>query len=94
MPDVVAARIHPEIKSIDLAWEHGAMQQMSVAFKRKLSRKEIATILSLPEHFEVPQQQLKFIRIYIEQCGIDGSCLGIQMFDHMGAGDVDCGDAK
>ncbi len=94
VPDVVAAKIHSDIKSIDLSWEHGAMQQISVAFKRKLSRKEIAGILSLPENFDVPQQKLKFIRIYIEQCSIDGNCLGIQMFDHMGAGDVDCGDGK
>ncbi len=93
-PEAAAAKIHPEIKSVDLSWERGALQQISVDFKRKLKRKEIARILSLPENFEVPQQKLKFIRIYIQQCSSDGTCLGIQMFDHMGAADVDCGNAK
>ncbi|WP_426102133.1 hypothetical protein [Massilia sp. TSP1-1-2] len=93
-PDAAAAKIHPDIKTIDLSWEHGDLQQISVDFKRKLSRKEIATILSLPENFEVPQEKMKFIRIYIQECSSDGSCLGIQMFDHQGAGDIDCGDVK
>ena len=93
-PDAAAARIHPAIKAIDLSWEHGKLQQVSIDFKRKLSRKEIATILALPENFEVPQEKMKFVSIYIQECSSDGTCLGIQMFEHMGAADVDCGDGK
>ena len=93
-PDAAAEKIHPAIKAIDLNWEHGELQQISINFKRKLSRAEIARMFSLPENFDVPQQKTKFIRIYIQECGSDGNCLGIQMFDHMGAGDVDCSEAK
>ena len=93
-PESAVAKIHPAIKAIDLNWEHGDLQQISVDFKRKLSRKKIARILALPDNFDVPQEKTKFVRIYIQDCSSDGSCLGIQMFDHMGAGDLDCGDAK
>lgn len=89
-PDAAASKIHPNIKSINLTWEHGHLQGMGIVFDRKLSRAEMIRIVGLPAKFEQPYSVKKVMSIGIQDCSKDVNCLVMQMFDHMGAADVDC----
>ncbi|MDP3772688.1 MAG: hypothetical protein Q8Q85_00305 [Gemmatimonadales bacterium] len=41
----------------------------------------------------MPRDLTNVMYVSIQRCGNDYSCLLLQGFDHMGAGDVDCGAA-
>jgi hypothetical protein len=93
-PRAVAGRIHPAVKDVELSWEHGQLQSLSLTFDRTLSRGEIVKLFALPKSFSYPKEYPNVMSIDIQECSLKANCLVIDGFEHMGAGDVDCGDGK
>ncbi len=89
-PNSVASRIHPLVKSVNLRWEHGDLQAISLTFTKKLRRDDIARIFALPTAFSYPKEYPNIMTIDIQDCTRDGTCLEIQGFDHIGSGDMEC----
>lgn len=76
----LSTKVDPKIESIHLSWEHGDLQNVSITLKRKYSEKE------LRESFKLPHGAS------IQECSKINTCIVLNGFDHMGAGDVDCGE--
>jgi hypothetical protein len=91
-PNIAASRIHPLVKDVDLTWEHGDLQSVSVEFTRKLTRVDIVNIFGLPTESSYPKQYPNIMRIDIQDCSKDGNCLIIDGFEHMGGGEVECNE--
>lgn len=89
-PEKYVKKINPAIKSIDLSWEHGELQSVSLSFKSKLATKKIRHLFKLPVNENGVHANI--MSYSIQDCHKSYNCLTLQGFDHMGAGDVDCGD--
>jgi hypothetical protein len=85
-PASFATRVEPRLANVRLAWEHGQLQAAWFAFDRPVSE------LSAREAFGLPAQGTPsgLMSVAWQQCSKRGPCLGIEKFDHQGAGDVDC----
>jgi hypothetical protein len=77
-PPNKASHINHRIASVDLAWEHGALQSVSVLLDKKYSEKQIRTYFKLPA------------KASIQDCTKRNSCIVLEGFDHQGSGDVEC----
>ena len=88
-PDKLAARVHPLATGVDLAFEHGALQSIVVWLHGDFSEQQVLQALGL--HAGADRGD-NIMSISIQHA--NGTSLGIQGFDHMGAGDVDCPDPK
>jgi hypothetical protein len=62
---------------------------VSLVLKKTVSDAEVRRVFKLPAAENRPQENV--MNISIQQCGKDATCLLLQGFDHMGAGDADCG---
>jgi hypothetical protein len=81
--------VHPLVSEIHLAWEHGDLQEVQVTLTRRLSEPEARKALALPQGRKLPAH---VTLISIQQCSKKATCILVQGFDHIGAGEVDCGD--
>ncbi len=79
-PAAKASLVNQKIQSIDLEWEHGDLQNISVTLKGRSLAAEAKRSFKLPEEAD------------IQDCGLKNTCIVIRGFDHQGAGDVDCGE--
>lgn len=79
-PNEHAKKIDSKIESIDLVWEHGQLQSVGLTLDNKYLEKD------LRKQFKLSPQ------VSISDCSTKNTCITIIGFDHMGAGDVDCGD--
>jgi hypothetical protein len=93
-PNNQAHNIHPLVTQVDLSWEHGELQAVSLHFKKQLPRAEIIARFHLPNKFSSPDEYQNIMSLDIQNCSPDGNCLIIQGFEHMGAGEVDCEHVK
>jgi hypothetical protein len=93
LPKNLAQRIAPQATDVVLQWEHGQLQAVTLTFPLKLARADIARLLHLPATWSYPKQYPNIVDIDMQECAANGRCVIIQGFEHMGAGDVDCGGA-
>jgi hypothetical protein len=77
-PDKVAL-VDKRFKFLDLSWEHGELQQVSIALEGKFSKQDLRATFNLPE------------KASIQDCSLKDTCIVLTGFDHLGAGDVVCG---
>jgi hypothetical protein len=82
-PQFPARKAHlvdSRIKSLDLTWEHGQLQNLAVTMNGKFAEKELRSRFNLPESASV------------QDCSSTDTCIILTGFDHLGAGEVDCGE--
>ncbi|WP_158568879.1 MULTISPECIES: hypothetical protein [unclassified Duganella] len=87
-PPALVSKVHPLLSNIELAWEHGQLQSVSLDFKGKIDANALRKAFGLDKTPAYPEN---IMSVDIQDCSRDSVCLLIQGFDHMGAGDVDCG---
>lgn len=80
-------KINPHLINIQLNWEHGKLQSVMFAFDRKFSPAELTKIFHLPAQDSLPAN---ITYMDIQDCTLHNTCLLLQAFDHIGAGDADC----
>jgi hypothetical protein len=88
-PRAQASKVHPLVSEIHLAWEHGDLQEVQVTLTRRLSEPEARKAFALPQGGKLPAY---VTLISIQQCSNRATCILVQGFDHIGAGEVDCGE--
>jgi len=88
-------KVLPQIERVEIANERGQVQAVTVILKQRQTQTAIRALLGLPS----PRAALpaNISSIDIQGCRPDGASqicnvVLIQGFDHMGAGDVDCGE--
>jgi hypothetical protein len=81
--------IDSAVSSVSLSWEHGELQSVSLELKKKMTPARVRKLFRLPEKMDGTRENV--LSVDIQDCGKNSTCLEIQGFDHMGAGDVDCG---
>ena len=84
-PDSLARKLHPEAKSIQLSWEHGELQAITIFFDKDMTDKKIEQDFNLPQSNNYPGN---INNISTGNC--TEPCLSITGFDHMGAGELEC----
>lgn len=84
--------VHPLIRDIHLSWEHGELQAVWIIFERKLDPRTIRRELGLPDREGSPRPNVTSLDL--GDCGTGSTCLYLEGFDHMGAGEADCGSVK
>ena len=77
LPDAHAARLHPRVKQVRLAWEGGRLQSLDIELNEQLPPEEVRRIFRLPERFIRPQPNV--LDITIRPCG-EVTCLMLQGF--------------
>lgn len=88
IPDETAGKAHAWIEKIDLHWEHGDLQAMDLRLRRPATEAQVRELLGLKGSGLPPN----ILSLHVEACGKDETCVAVTGFDHMGAGDVDCGE--
>ena len=86
-PDALASKVAPDVKHIELSWEHGELQSVTFYFGKHLSKAEVLERLRIPA--KLPEN---IESVDLQACSKEGPCLTLVGFDHQGAGDVDCGE--
>lgn len=85
-PDGFAPDIHPNVRRVRLNWEHGHVQSVTLLLDDVYSH---SSALAL---FATPKLPDNVMATNVQRCMKDATCLMIYGFDHMGAGEADCGD--
>ena len=85
-----AGEVNPLAREIRLAWEHGDLQEVQVTLVKRLGEEEVRKAFKLPAS-KTKTLPAHVTRISIQQCGKDATCILVEGFDHIGAGEVDCG---
>jgi hypothetical protein len=88
-PPALAAKVHPLASDVDLAWEQGQLQQVTITLKGRLTDEQARRALDLPAAGagDTPDNVMSIDVQYPDAATTAVSLTG---FDHMGAGDVDC----
>lgn len=79
-PEKQVKEVNPQIEEIDLAWEHGALQNLMVNLKGQKPEAEIRKTFHLPKN------------AIVEKCGKTNTCVTLIGFEHLGTADTECGD--
>src|SRR5690606_16040310 len=97
IPDSIARKIHSKFKSIELSFEHGNLQELSIVFKDSLRKTDILNTFKLPkEKTEFPENIINISygeNVFSKMKPLDTlytRWLSITGFDHIGAGELDC----
>ncbi|WP_423763014.1 hypothetical protein [Burkholderia sp. NLJ2] len=115
-PDRLAARVHPLATKVELDWEHGDLQMVTVTLKGTWNEADVRKAFGLPRaegrkltEAELRKQpdNLMDTSIQYPSSPTDNSlgrrpsdpahgttAVMLYGFDHMGAGDVECGDGE
>ncbi|KFL54427.1 hypothetical protein JM78_04840 [Burkholderia pyrrocinia] len=115
-PDRLAARVHPLATKIELDWEHGDLQMVTVTLKGTWNEADVRKAFGLPRaegrkltEAELRKQpdNLTGTSIQYPSSPTDDSigrrpsdpahgttAVMLYGFDHMGAGDVECGEGE
>ncbi|ALX15930.1 hypothetical protein P350_31440 [Burkholderia cepacia JBK9] len=113
-PDRLAASVHPLATKVDLNWEHGELQMVTVTLKGTWNATEVRKAFGLPraEGSKLTEAELRSqpgnvmdTSVQYPSDALDESlakrpsnpargttAVMLYGFDHMGAGDVDCGE--
>lgn len=115
-PDRLAARIHPLATKVDLDWEHGDLQMVTVTLKGTWNEADVRRTFGLPraegrklteaERRKQPDNLMDTSIQYPSNPTDDSlgrrpsdpahgtTAVMLYGFDHMGAGDVECGEGE
>ncbi|WP_175748414.1 hypothetical protein [Burkholderia pyrrocinia] len=115
-PDRLAARVHPLATKVELDWEHGDLQMVTVTLKGTWNETDVRKAFGLPRaegrkltEAELRKQpdNLMDTSIQYPSSPTDDSlgrrpsdpahgttAVMLYGFDHMGAGDVECGEGE
>ena len=115
-PDRLAARVHPLATKVDLDWEHGDLQMVTVMLKGTWNEADVRKAFGLPRaegrkltEAELRKQPANLMDTSIQYPSSpvdDGlgrrpsdpahgtTAVMLYGFDHMGAGDVECGEGE
>ncbi|MCU9955672.1 hypothetical protein OEJ37_20135 [Burkholderia sp. BKH01] len=115
-PDRLAARVHPLAMKVELDWEHGDLQMVTVTLKGTWNEADVRKAFGLPRaegrkltEAELRKQpdNLMGTSIQYPSSPTDDSigrrpsdpahgttAVMLYGFDHMGAGDVECGEGE
>jgi hypothetical protein len=100
-PDRLAAAIHPQATHVELRWEHGNLQAMSITLKGTWSETQVRQTFKLPRaaasKLSVAEQKAHAWPENIMDTDVQYPTQGqtevtLIGFDHMGAADVGCGE--
>lgn len=99
-PKALVARVHPLATRIGVDFEHGDLRMIIVELAGEFSDQQVRKAFDLPDEQERQRQFGRpidpahplIMSLDVRNCGEDKTCLDIQGFDHMGAGDADCGE--
>jgi hypothetical protein len=81
-PPDKAALVNKRFKSLDLSWEHGKLQQIGITLEGKFPEQDLRTAFKLPENAS------------IQDCSLKETCIVLTGFDHLGAGEANCGENR
>ncbi|QRR06969.1 hypothetical protein FPJ27_11375 [Burkholderia sp. MS455] len=115
-PGRLAARVHPLATKVDLDWEHGDLQMVTVTLKGTWNEADVRKAFGLPRaegrkltEAELRKQPANLMDTSIQYPSSpadDGlgrrpsdpahgtTAVMLYGFDHMGAGDVECGEGE
>jgi len=88
VPDSLVDRLDPGLTSVSLSWEHGELQQAMLIFDGVLTQAEAFQRVGLPATGQPLPGNVQHAKV--EACSKATTCVALEGFDHMGAGDVDC----
>lgn len=86
LPDGFAEQVHPNVKRVRLSWEHGHIQAVGLLMD-DVYNEDAARVL-----FAVDKLPPNVMAMSVQRCMTKASCIVITGFDHLGAGEVQCGD--
>lgn len=97
-PARLAARVHPLAKDVELSWEHGELQQVTLVLKGTFNEVEVRRAFKLPraEAYSLSEAEQGALPENIMDTSVQAdpsnglTLVMLTGFDHMGAGDVDC----
>ncbi|MGF6110324.1 hypothetical protein [Pseudomonas frederiksbergensis] len=97
-PAHLAARVHPLATQVQMSWEHGELQQVTIVLKGTLDEVAVRNAFKLPrtEAYLLSEAEQGALPENIMDARVQGdpsnglTSLMLTGFDHMGAGDVDC----
>jgi hypothetical protein len=96
-PEHLVAKVHPSVKEMDLKFEHGQLQEITITFKDSLLKDKIRQLFNLPAKKDSLPANVMSIgygeNVYSKDKPSNPKYtrwLSITCFEHMGAGDVDC----
>lgn len=81
----VPARLVTGARDVRAEWEHGELRALHITLTGVLLEKEAKQRLSLPA--TLPPN---IMRIDVQACAKDATCVTLEGFEHQGAGDVEC----
>lgn len=100
-PDNLAARVHPLATHVELRWEHGNLQAVSITLKGTWSEAQVRQAFKLPRaaasKLSIAEQKKHAWPENIMDTDVQAPSPGqtdvtLTGFDHMGAADVGCGE--
>jgi hypothetical protein len=86
-PKKLIKKLSARLSGLQMSWEHGALQNISLDFDSKVAEADARRLFGLP----ATGAPAEFSYIEMQDCSKDHSCLIIEKFEHMGAGEADCG---
>lgn len=97
-PARLAARVHPLAKDVELSWEHGELQQVTIVLQGMFDEVEVRKAFKLPraEAYTLTEAEQGALPENIMDTSVQAdpsnglTSVTLTGFDHMGAGDVDC----
>ncbi|MCL2260814.1 MAG: hypothetical protein FWC15_05595 [Fibromonadales bacterium] len=103
-PELLVKKVHPQLSNINLSWEGGRLQNIYFSFDGAFTKEQVLKIFGLsqentPDNIGYVDNAYDGSYLYLKKTpdnisyvrASDGS-LDLTGFEHMGAGDVDCGD--
>jgi len=84
-PESKASAIHSLVQEVRVSFEGGQLQSLSLTLNKSLPEAEVRRLFLLPSSKDPRPENVT--RISIRKCGEDGTCIEIEGFEHVGAGD-------
>jgi len=88
IPDALVERLDPGLTTVALSWEHGELQAATFTFDGVLTQAEAFQRVGIPATGQPLPQNVQSAKV--EACSKATTCVTLQGFDHVGAGDADC----
>ena len=93
-PAQLASRVHPLATAVDLSWEHGELQQVTLTLRGTLNQAQVRQAFDLPNAGSASTAKLpdNIMAADVESSSPTEGLTSVTLlgFDHMGAGDVEC----
>jgi len=86
-PKELIQRIHPLATNIELSWEHGELQQITLFLNGKFSDSAVRRAFSIPDDSKLPRNVM---RVDVDTDNRNSTSISVTGFDHQGTGDVEC----